>query len=70
MNTRKELLALLAELSDADPELRFGQLVANLATLALGAKPEAVWDADDEALIAAAKRLLGHYRARQENVAS
>ena len=67
---RKDLLALLAELSEADPELRFGQLIANLATLALGAKPEAVWDAEDEELLAAGQRLLGHYRARNEKVAS
>ncbi len=67
---RKELLQLLAELSEVDPELRLGQMITNLATLAQGAKPEAVWDAEDEALLAAARRLLGHYRARQEKVAS
>ena len=67
--SRKELLSLLAELSEADPELRLGQLIANLATLAQGAKDEAVWDAEDEELIAAARRLLEHYRMRQANVA-
>jgi hypothetical protein len=51
--SRKELLALLTDLSEADPELRHGQLVANQATLAHGAKPEAVWDAEDEGLLAA-----------------
>jgi hypothetical protein len=68
-DSRKELLALIANLSDADPELRLGQLIANLATLAQGAKAEAVWDAEDEELAAAARRLLGHYRARQADVA-
>ena len=34
---RAELLRLLAELSAEAPELRFGQLVANVATLAHGA---------------------------------
>jgi len=67
---RKELLALLAKLSEADPELRLGQLIANLATLAQGAKPEAVWDAEDEELLGAARRLLAHYLARKEQVAS
>jgi hypothetical protein len=62
---REELLRLLAELSDVDPELRLGQLIANLATLAQGAKPEAIWDAEDEELLAAARRLLGNYHARQ-----
>jgi hypothetical protein len=68
-NSRKELLTLLAELSDSDAELRFGQLIANLATLALGTKPEAVWDAEDEELLVAARRLSEHYRARDANVA-
>jgi hypothetical protein len=67
---REELLRLLAELSEADPELRLGQFIANLATLALGAKPEAVWDVEDEELLGAAKRLLEHYRARQAKAAS
>jgi hypothetical protein len=62
---REELLRLLAELSDVDPELRLGQLIANLATLAQGAKSEAIWDAEDEELLAAARRLLGNYHARQ-----
>jgi hypothetical protein len=66
---REELLKLLAELSEADPELRLGQLLANLATLAHGAKPEAIWDAEDEELLVAARRLLAHYRARKSSVA-
>ena len=49
---REELLRLVAELSAADPELRLGQLIANLATLAQGAKPEAIWDAEDKELLA------------------
>jgi len=54
---RVQLLRLLAELSEQAPDLRFGQLVANVATLALGAKPEAVWDAEDSEMAAAAQRL-------------
>lgn len=59
---REELLHLLADLSEQTPDLRLGQLVANLSTLALGAKVEAVWDVEDEELAAAAKRLAAHYR--------
>jgi hypothetical protein len=62
---RSELLRLLGELSEEATELRFGQLVANLATLALGAKVEAIWDAEDEELAAAAQRLLAHYQQRK-----
>ena len=51
------------------PDLRLGQLVANLATLAQGAKVEAIWDAEDEELLPAAQRLLDHYRQRTMDVA-
>jgi hypothetical protein len=67
-STRSELLATIAELSEMAPELRMGQLIANLATLARGAKVEAVWDAEDEELLAAAKRLRENYRARSQPV--
>ena len=66
---RSELLRLLGELSEEAGELRFGQLVANLATLAQGAKVEAIWDAEDEELVGAAQRLLAHYRQRESGVA-
>ena len=66
---RAELLRLLAEVSAEAPELRFGQLVASLATLAQGAKVEAIWDAEDHELVAAAQRLLGRYQQRKAGVA-
>jgi len=68
-NCREELLHLLGELSGDAPNLRLGQMIANLATLALGAKPEAIWDVEDEELVAAAKRLLEQYRSRNAEVA-
>ncbi len=67
--TRSELLRLLGELSEVAGELRLGQLVTNLATLAHGAKVEAIWDAEDEQLVEAARRLLAHYQQRKESVA-
>jgi hypothetical protein len=67
--TRSELLRLLGQLSDEASELRFGQLVANLATLAQGAKVEAIWDAEDEELLSAAQRLLAHYQQPKATVA-
>jgi hypothetical protein len=66
--TRGELLGILRELSEEAGDLRFGQLVTNLATLALGAKVEAIWDAEDEELVGAARRLLAHYQQRKEAV--
>ena len=58
---RQELLVVLAELSAACPEMRFGQLIANLATLARGLTAEGLWDAEDEELLAAAKKQLEHF---------
>jgi hypothetical protein len=55
---REELLQAIAELSVAFPDWRFGQLVANVATAARGAQVEAIWDSEDEELLAAARRLL------------
>jgi hypothetical protein len=58
---RQELLNVLAELSAAVPEMRFGQLVANLSTLARGLSAEGLWDAEDEELLAAAREQLAHF---------
>ena len=67
--TREDLLRALAVLSDDNPDLRLGQLVTNLATLARGAQVEAIWDCEDEEFLAAANRLVEHYRARKATVA-
>jgi hypothetical protein len=67
--TRGELLDALAELSDLAPQLRFGQMVTNVATLARGATAAAVWDAEDDEMLAAARRLVERHRVRNEHVA-
>ena len=61
---RQELLSILAELSAACPEMRFGQLIANLSTLAKGLSSEDLWDAEDEELLAAAKKQLAYFLER------
>ena len=61
---RQELLAVLAELSNACPEMRFGQLIANLSTLAKGLSAEGLWDAEDDELLAAARKQLEYFAAR------
>jgi hypothetical protein len=66
---RSELFKVLTELSEACPEMRLGQLIANLATLAKGAIVEAIWDAEDEELLNAARRQLDVFRARKASVA-
>lgn len=54
----EELFAALAELRSIFPDWRFGQLIANL-TLAAGCEADgAIWEVEDEQLLAAAKRLI------------
>ena len=57
-SSRRELLNALSELSDAYPEQRLGQLLANLSYAARGPANESIWEATDEELLAAAKDLL------------
>ena len=67
--TRQELLRVLSELGEEYPQARLGQLVSNLATLAKGPTVEAIWDAEDEELLEAAKRQLKIFRIRHSSAA-
>ena len=58
---RQELLAALNELSGACPEMRFGQVIANLSTLAKGLSAEVLWEAEDEELVVAARKQLAYF---------
>ena len=48
-----ELIESLAELRQALPSMRLGQLIANMATVARGAVPGAIWEMEDDELLAA-----------------
>ncbi len=63
--SREERLRLLAELSEADSELRLGQMLTNLATQVRGPQPEPVWDCEDDEFVAAASRRLTRLQERQ-----
>jgi hypothetical protein len=56
--TRRELLASVAELSRIRPEWRLGQLIANLAMTAGRLDSGGVWDLEDGEALAAAKILI------------
>jgi hypothetical protein len=56
--TRRDLLQALGELSQQRPELRMGQIIANLATLARGPEVEGIWEAEDQELLEAALRQI------------
>lgn len=62
--TRKRLLDELVELSARCPQLRFGQLVANLAASARGPDEGSIWNAEDEELLAAASRQVKYWSER------
>jgi hypothetical protein len=61
---RRELLRLLAELSEELPDIRFGQLIANLSYLGRGLSAESIWDIEDEDLLRAARDHLEQWRAQ------
>ena len=50
---RDEVMESLAELRRALPSMRLGQLIANMATVARGAVPGALWEMEDDELLAA-----------------
>lgn len=63
--TGNELLAAMRELRDLFPDWRVGQLVANLTQAAGRDREGAIWDIEDEELLAAAQRLIERNRGRQ-----
>jgi hypothetical protein len=65
-----EILQVLAELVEHCPDVRFGQLIVNLSCIARGPTPEAVWDMEDDELLAATKSHLEDYERRRAGVAS
>jgi hypothetical protein len=66
---RQEILSQLQQLSELAPEMRFGQLIANLAFLAAGPFDQTLWDLEDEQLLAAIRQHLADLTARQQGVA-
>ena len=63
---RTEVLRALEELSEACPEYRLGQMIANLAMLARGDAEGAIWDMEDTELLSAARKHLADWNARHE----
>jgi hypothetical protein len=63
---RRQLLELLSELSEVAPDVRFGQLIANLSYLGRGLSAEAIWDIEDAELVRAAREHLEELRTRNQ----
>jgi hypothetical protein len=66
---RQEILRLLERLSELAPDLRFGQMIANLSYLAIGPTNEAIWDMEDDQLLAAIRKHIADLSDRGANVA-
>jgi hypothetical protein len=66
---KQKILQMLSELVEHCPDVRFGQLIVNLACLARGPTPEAVWDMEDDELLAATKSHLEDYERRHAGIA-
>ncbi len=58
LEIRRQLLGVLSDLGEYTPDVRFGQLLANLSYMAKGFTAEALWDVEDEELLEAAKSHL------------
>jgi hypothetical protein len=66
---RQEILHQLERLSELAPDLRFGQMIANLAFLAAGPWDQTLWDLEDDQLLAAIRQQLADLAGRQQHVA-
>jgi len=65
---RERILRLLPRLSELTPEVRFGQLMANLSYLAVGPTAEAIWDMEDEQLLEAIQQHIADLSERFSEV--
>jgi hypothetical protein len=54
---RQEILTRLARLSELAPDMRFGQLIANLAFMAAGPWDQTLWNLEDEQLLEGIRQL-------------
>lgn len=64
--TRQEILTRLARLSELAPDMRFGQLIANLTFMAAGPWDQTLWDLEDEKLVGAIRQMETDLSQRAE----
>jgi hypothetical protein len=66
---RHDVLQGLGELSEEFPDWRLGQMIANLSVVARGATTGAIWDVEDEELLAAIHSQLEKRRSKTSTTA-
>lgn len=64
---RRQVIDLLAELSELNPDMRMGQWLTLFATLARGLQLESIYDAEDEELIPLMRGFLDKRRVGNLN---
>lgn len=67
-STREEILDRLGRLSELAPEMRVGQLIANLAFMAAGPWDRTLWDLEDEPLLNAIRKMEADFSQRTSQV--
>jgi hypothetical protein len=67
--TRQEILERLSRVSGLAPDMRFGQLIANLAFMAAGPWDQTLWDLEDEQLLAAIRQFEADLSRRARGMA-
>jgi hypothetical protein len=67
--TRNEILDRLRRLSELAPDMRFGQLIANLTFMAAGPWDQTLWDVEDEPLLRAIRQMEADLSQRVAKVA-
>ena len=68
--TRDEILTRLGRLSVLAPDMRFGQLIANLTFLAAGPWDQTLWDLEDEQLLGAIRQFEADLSRRADELAT
>jgi hypothetical protein len=66
---RQEILHQLGRLSEFAPDLRFGQMIADMAFLAAGPWDQTLWDLEDEQLLLAIRQHLADLSQQAPSVA-
>lgn len=62
---RHDIICQLERLSELAPDVRFGQLIANLAFRAAGPWDETLWDIEDDQLLASIQQHVADLSQRQ-----
>ncbi len=67
--TKKEILQKLGAICALTPDVRFGQMIANLAFLAEDTSEQTLWDIEDEDLLRVMERHVADLAEHQPNSA-